>query len=409
VVNLKEIRTAGANLEGIIHKTSLDFSTTFTNMTGVQTYLKTENLQKTGSFKIRGAYNKISSLTSLEKKRGVIAASAGNHAQGVAFAAIRAGIKSTIVMPEGTPISKALATKNYGAEIILHGQVYDDAFQKAKEIQALTGAAFVHAFDDPAIIAGQGTVGLEILEQLPDVGVILVPIGGGGLASGIAIAVKESNPGIKVIGVEAAGAACYLHSKKAGKICPLPTASTIADGIAVKSPGGLTYSILQKYLDDVVTVDDEEIATTILLLLERAKLIVEGAGAVSLAALLYHQPALAASNQKVAAVLSGANIDVNFISLIIEKGLVKTGRHIRLVTIMADKPGNLQSFLSVIAQERGNIISINHERAQAHLPIDKAKVEAVVETQGAEHAQRIMQVLQDNGFSLEDTDFKPHR
>lgn len=401
MINLKEIRAARTDLEGVIHKTSLDFSTTFSKMTGTQVYLKTENLQKTGSFKIRGAYNKISSLSPEEKKRGVIAASAGNHAQGVAYAATLAGLKSTIVMPEGAPISKALATKNYGAEVVLHGQVYDDAFAKAKELQAQTGAAFVHAFDDPFIIAGQGTIGAEILEQLPDVEVIVVPIGGGGLASGVAVAVKETNPKIKVIGVEAKGAACYLHSKKAGYVCTLPTASTIADGIAVKSPGGLTFDILQKYLDDVVTVDDEEIATTILLLLERAKLITEGAGAVSLAALLYHQPALARAGQKTAAVLSGANIDVNFISLIIEKGLAKTSRHTRLVTIMPDKPGNLQSFLSVIAAERANVISINHERAQVHLPIDKARVEALVETQGPEHAARIMHVLREKGFLVE--------
>jgi len=400
VVDIKDIQIARENLEGIIHKTNLDHSTTFSRMTGTQVYIKTENLQKTGSFKIRGAYNKIASLSAGERKRGVIAASAGNHAQGVAFAATKAGIKSTIVMPEGAPISKVLATRNYGAEVILHGQVYDDAYNKAKEIQASTGATYVHAFDDPAVIAGQGTIGLEILDDSPETEAIIVPIGGGGLAAGVAVAAKAINPKIKVIGVEAAGAACYKNSKEAGKLCSLTTASTIADGIAVKCPGDLTFELLEKYLDDVVTVDDEEIASTILLLLERAKLIVEGAGAVSLAALLYHKIPLTGLG-KVAAVLSGGNIDVNFISLIIEKGMVKAGRHIRMATTIVDKPGRLQSFLAVIAQERGNIISITHDRAQAYLPVDKARVEAVVETQGREHSRRIIQALQSKGFLVE--------
>lgn len=370
-------------------------------MTGAQVFLKTENLQKTGSFKIRGAYTKITSLSPEERSNGVIAASAGNHAQGVAFAAGRAGIKSTIVMPETAPISKVLATKGYGAQVVLHGQVYDDAYQKAREIQASNGAVLVHAFDDPAIIAGQGTIGLEILEDLPDVEEIYVPIGGGGLAAGIALAVKAANPGIRVIGVEAKGAASFKASKEAGKPCTLESASTIADGIAVKSPGALTYRILEEYLDDVLTVDDEEIASSILLLLERAKLIVEGAGAVSLAALLYRNGHKSIAGKKVAAIISGGNIDVNFISLIIEKGLVKTGRHIRIASAIVDKPGKLQSFLSVIAQERGNVISINHDRSEAHLPFDKARVEAVVETQGRDHAHRILQALNNKGFAVE--------
>lgn len=401
MVDLKDILIARENLAGVTHRTNLDLSSTFSKMTGAQVYLKTENLQKTGSFKIRGAYNKIALLTPEERKKGVIAASAGNHAQGVAFAANRAGIHSTIVMPEGAPISKVLATRDYGAQVVLHGQVYDDAFHKAKEIQESQGATFVHAFDDPAIIAGQGTIGLEILEDLADVDVIFVPIGGGGLAAGVAIAAKTMNPKIKIIGVEAAGAACFKNSLDAGKLCTLASAITIADGIAVKCPGTLTFQILRQYIDAVITVDDEEIASTILLLIERAKLIVEGAGAVSLTALLYNKEQLDIAGKKVAVILSGGNIDVNFISLIIEKGLVKAGRHIRMATTILDKPGKLQDFLSVIAQERGNVLSINHDRAQAYLPVDKARVEAVVETQGREHGQRIIQALRDKGFAVE--------
>lgn len=398
-LNINKLKEAQEKLAGVIHRTSLDLSNTFSRISGASVYLKTENLQKTGSFKIRGAYNKLASLSGEERLKGVIAASAGNHAQGVAYAAHSAGINSVIVMPETAPISKVLATRGYGAQVVLHGQVYDDAYQKAREIQSSSGAVFVHAFDDPLIIAGQGTLGLEILEELPDVELIFVPIGGGGLASGIALAAKLQNPKIRVIGVEAAGAACFKASREAGKRCTLTSAGTIADGIAVKCPGEHTFQILNKYLDDVVTVDDEETASTILLLLERAKLIVEGAGAVSLAAILYQKYPVA--GKKVVAVLSGGNIDVNFISLIIEKGLVKAGRHIRLSTIISDRPGSLQSFLQVIAQERGNIINISHERAQAYLPIDQTRVEAVIETQGLEHGEKIVQALRRKGFSVE--------
>lgn len=399
MLDLQDIREAQRNLRDIIHRTNLDLSHTFSRMAGADVYLKMENLQKTGSFKIRGAYNKIINLSPEERRKGVIAASAGNHAQGVAFAAHQAGINSTIVMPETAPISKVLATRGYGAQVVLHGQVYDDSYHKAREIQVSTGAGFVHAFDDPLVIAGQGTLGLELLEELPDVDIIMVPVGGGGLASGVALAAKLQNPRIKIIGVEAAGAPCFKVSREAGERCTLTSAGTIADGIAVKCPGEYTFQIMNKYLDDVVTVDDEETASTILLLLERAKLIVEGAGAVSLAAILYNK--YPAAGKKVVAVLSGGNIDVNFISLIIEKGLVKAGRHIRMSTIISDKPGSLQYFLQVIAQERGNVITINHDRAQAYLPIDQARVEAVIETQGIEHGEKIIAALKRRGFQVE--------
>lgn len=399
LLTLNDLLKAQENLQGITHITNLDYSTTFSRIAGADVYLKTENLQKTGSFKIRGAYNKIAQLSEEEKARGVIAASAGNHAQGVAFASRRAGIQSSIVMPEGTPLSKVAATKGYGAHVVLHGQVYDDAYQKAREIQENTGATFIHAFDDLQVIAGQGTIGLEILAELPETEIMFVPIGGGGLASGVAAAAKLTNPSVKIIGVEAEGAACFKASREQGKKCNLTSAHTIADGIAVKCPGELTYQLLEQYLDDVVTVTDEEIASTILLLLERAKLMVEGAGAAALAAILYHKYPVV--DKKTVAVISGGNIDVNMISLIIEKGLVKTGRRIGISTTMMDKPGNLQDFLQSIAKERGNIISIEHDRAQAYLPVDKARVKTVLEIQGKEHLEKIINSLESKGFKVE--------
>ncbi len=398
-MDIRDIKRARENLKGVIHKTGLDLSTTFSGMAGAQVYLKSENLQKTGSFKIRGAYNKMVGLDTNSRSKGVIAASAGNHAQGVAFAAHSAGINSLIVMPETAPFSKVAATRGYGAQVLLHGRVYDEACEKAQEIQQSSGAVFIHAFDDLEVIAGQGTIGLEIMEELPDVDLIFVPVGGGGLASGVALAAKSINPQAKVIGVEAKGAACLKASREKGSLCPLTSIHTIADGIAVKCPGELTYNLLNKYMDDVVVVDDEEIASTILLLLERAKMIVEGAGAVSLAAVLYNKYPV--SGKKIAVIISGGNIDVNFISLIIEKGLVKAGRHIRLVTSLPDIPGSLQAFLEIVARERGNVISINHDRTQLQLPIDRACIEAVVETQGREHGERIIKVLKDSGFNVE--------
>lgn len=398
MVEIQQIWQARENLAGVIHQTNLDLSFTFSELSGNKVYLKTENLQKTGSFKIRGAYNKIASLGSQEKGKGVIAASAGNHAQGVAFGATKAGIPSTIVMPEGAPLSKVIATQGYGANVILHGGVYDDAYNKALELQKETGAVFVHAFDDPEVIAGQGTIGLEILDELPDVDAIFVPIGGGGLISGIAVAVKSLKPSVKIIGVEAEGAACVLASRQTGQRETLTSALTIADGIAVKCPGALTYDLIQKYVDDVVTVSDEEIASTILLLLERAKLVAEGSGAAALAALVYRKNLL--KNQKAAVLISGGNIDVNFMSRIIEKGLVKTGRNVKLATAMLDKPGNLQHFLSIIAENKANVISIFHDRLDPNLPLNTAQVQVVLETQSTEHIEQLTANFKKQGYDV---------
>ena len=397
-VTLQQIQQAHAAMRGIVHKTSLDRSSTFSAMTGCDLYLKLENLQKTGSFKIRGAYNKIQSLSDEEKKRGVIAASAGNHAQGVAYAATSAGIKSTIVMPEVAPLAKTMATRGYGAEVVLHGAVYDEAFNKAQAIQQETGQTFIHAFNDYDVIAGQGTVGLEILEDLEDVSAIVVPIGGGGLIAGIAIAVKELAPHVKIYGVQAQGAPAVYMSKRMNALKTTPDAVTFADGIAVKIPGDLTFSIIDKYVDDVFVIDDEATASTILMLLERAKLMVEGAGAVSLAAVLNGR---IPSQGKVVSVISGGNIDVNFISRIIERGLVKAGRRIKITTLIADRPGALQRLLSIVAQQRANVIHIYHDRVERNVPLSQAIVEISLETRDWLHTEEILANLRQAGYTVE--------
>lgn len=381
-VQLKDIWQAKERLAGLVHKTAVSRSTSLDKMTGGEIFLKLENMQKTGSFKVRGASNRILTLSPEEGAKGVIAASAGNHAQGVALAATRAGIPSTIVMPEGAPISKIMATRGYGANVVLAGHNYDEAWKKAVEIQKATGALFLHAYDDPFVIAGQGTVGLEIMEQLPDVDVILVPVGGGGLASGVALAVKALKPSVQVIGVEAAN-----------------RSNTIADGIAVKHPGKLTGSILDACLDGMVQVDDEEIAGTILLLLERVKIITEGAGAASVAAALYKK--IPTAGRKIACIVSGGNVDVNFIAQIIQRGMLKSGRYKEITALMADRPGSLRRFLEIIAIEKGNVVTVNHNRNRADVPLNMCSVTVLIETQGIEHGEAIIAALLKQGIPVE--------
>lgn len=397
-VTLADVQEAYESMKGVVHHTPLDRSITFSEMAGTQVYLKLENLQKTGSFKIRGAYNKIRLLTDNEKAKGVIAASAGNHAQGVAFAAARAKTKATIVMPEMAPLAKVMATRGYGAEVVLSGSVYDDAYQKAKEIQETSGQTFIHAFNDMGVIAGQGTVGLEILKDLDDVSTIVVPVGGGGLIAGIAAAVKEKAPHVKVYGVQAQGAPAMYMSKKEHTIRTTPDAVTMADGIAVKIPGDLTFAIIDKYVDDIVVVDDELIAGTILMLLERAKLMVEGAGAISLAAVLNNKLPLSG---KVVSVISGGNIDVNFIARIIERGLVKAGRRVKISALIMDRPGVLQHLLTVVARQRANVINVYHDRVERNVPIGQAVVEISLETRDALHTEQILSSLRQEGFNAE--------
>lgn len=396
-ITLADVQQAQRAMYDVIHHTPLDKSTTFSNMAGYDVYLKLENLQKTGSFKIRGAYNKIHSLSEAEKAKGVIAASAGNHAQGVAYAARMANIKATIVMPETAPLAKTMATRGYGAEVILNGMVYDDAFKRAKEIEEENGQIFIHAFNDEQVIAGQGTIGLEILEELSDVSAIVVPVGGGGLIAGIALVVKELAPHVKIYGVQAQGAPAMYMSKKSHSRTTTPDAVTIADGIAVKVPGDITFSIIDKYVDDIVVVDDEAIASTILMMLERAKLMVEGAGAVGLAAILHHK--IPASG-KVVNIVSGGNVDVNFISRIIERGLVKAGRRIKISTFINDRPGILQQLLTVIAETRANVINVSHNRVEQNVPIGQAVVEVSLETSDVLHTEYILKRLKECGYEI---------
>jgi threonine dehydratase len=386
-------------LRGHVGETPMLHSRTFSAMTGADVYLKAENLQRSGSFKLRGATYKIAQLSEEERQHGVIAASAGNHAQGVAIAAHSLGIPCTIVMPEGAPLAKLTATQGYGATVVLHGKTYDDAYIHAREIQDETGAIFIHAFDDPAVIAGQGTLGLEILTEMPDANVIIVPIGGGGLISGVAIAAKSLCPDVQIIGVQAAGANATQRSIEAGKIVTLPALNTIADGISTKRPGDVTFSIIQRYVDQVVSVNDEETASAILLLLERGKLLVEGAGAVGIAALL--KPGLLdVAGKKVVVLLSGGNIDMNLIGRFIEYGLSAQGRTLILNTLLVDRPGELLRLLEIIAEMGVNVREVHHRRAVPQMPIQQVEVTMTLETRNRPHAERVLATLHDHGYRV---------
>lgn len=381
-----------------VYRTPLLPSRTISSMTGATVYLKAENLQRAGSYKVRGATYKLSRLTEDERARGVIAASAGNHAQGVAIAARTLGIACTILMPATAPLAKITATESYGATVILAGATYNDAYERARQIQAETGAIYIHAFDDPDVIAGQGTVGLEILADLPDVEAIVAPIGGGGLISGIATAVKALKPDVRIIGVEAAGAAAMRASLDAGHLVTLDTLSTVADGIAVKSPGAYTLAIARKLVDDVVTVEDEDIIRTVLLLMERCKLVVEGAGAAGAAAML--SGAISLPGARTAIVLSGGNIDMNLVGRFIAHGLAIQGRYLALRTMVVDRPGELLRLLAVIAEQKVNVLDVAHHRAAPHAPIQHVEVSLTLETRNREHCDQLIQSLRDQGFPV---------
>ncbi len=361
-------------------------------------YLKTENLQVTGSFKVRGAYFKISQLTEEEKARGVVACSAGNHAQGVALAAQKNGIKAVICLPDGAPISKVEATKSYGAEICLVPGVYDDAYNEALRQRDEHGYTFVHPFDDENVIAGQGTIGLELLEQLPDLDAVVVPVGGGGLISGVAFALKTLNPNIKVYGVQASGAPSMVNSLKDGKIECLDSVSTIADGIKVKEPGVNTFEYCKKYVDDIVTVTDDEVSSAILALIEQHKLIAEGAGAVSVAAVMFGK--VPVTGKKVVCLVSGGNIDVTILSRVIKRGLLKSGRSDTLAIQLEDKPGQLVGVSQIIAGLGGNVVSIHHERASEDSDITDCILRIVLETRDFDHIKEIRTALTDAGFRI---------
>lgn len=361
-------------------------------------YLKTENLQVTGSFKVRGAYYKISQLSDEEKAHGVIACSAGNHAQGVALAAAHSGIPSLICIPDGAPISKVEATKSYGAQVELVKGVYDDAYNRAVELQKERNLTFIHPFNDPDVIAGQGTIGLELLKQLPDMDAVIVPVGGGGLISGVAFAIKSLNPKCKVYGVQAAGAASMKASLEQNGPHSLAGVSTFADGIAVKCPGDLTYELCSKYVDDVVTVSDDETATAILALIEQQKLITEGAGAVAVAAAMFNK--VDVKGKKVACILSGGNIDVTILSKVINRGLMKAGRSTELIIEMIDKPGQLKEVSALIADLGANVVSVHHDRGGEDTDINGCYLRIAMETRNWAHVEQIEKAISDAGYHI---------
>lgn len=365
---------------------------------GCDLFLKPENLQKTGSFKLRGSGYKIATLSEEEKKRGVIACSAGNHAQGVALAASKQGIPSLICLPNGAPISKVEATKSYGAQVCLVNGCYDDAYQKALQLRDEMGYTFVHPFDDEAVIAGQGTIGLEITNDMDDVDAVIVPIGGGGLIAGIAYAIKSIRPSIKVYGVQAAGAASMYNSVKAGQIQCLDTVSTIADGIAVKQPGVNTFDLINKYVDDIALVTEDEIASAILTLIEKQKMIAEGAGAVSVAAAMFDKFPI--QGKKVVSVVSGGNIDVTSLNRVIKRGLMKSGRSTSLLIELIDKPGQLKDVSRIIADCGGNVTSVHHERAGDTESVNGCYLRIAMETRNYEHVEEITAALKKEGFKI---------
>jgi len=396
MLTLDNVYRAGYVLKDVVRKTDVIYAPKLAH--GTELYLKTENLQITGSFKVRGSYYKMSKLTEEEKARGVIACSAGNHAQGVALSAMRNGIKAVICLPDGAPISKVEATKSYGAEVCLVEGVYDDAYRHALKLRDERGYTFIHPFDDEDVIAGQGTIALELTEQLPDMDAVLVPVGGGGLISGIAYTLKTLNPKVKVYGVQAAGAPSMAQSVRDGHIEELASVSTIADGIAVKKPGTLTYDICSRYVDGIVTVTDDEISAAILALMEQHKLVTEGAGAVSVAAAMFGKLDLA--GKKVVCLLSGGNIDVTILSRVIQRGLLMSGRTCQLTIALTDKPGQLLAVSRVIASLGGNVIEVHHEHGVGGTDVNGCFLRISLETRNFDHIREIREALAAKGLRV---------
>lgn len=397
MLTLDRVYKAKRVLSEIVRETDMILAKNLCPNTSV--YLKTENLQVTGSFKIRGSYFKISQLSDEEKKKGVIACSAGNHAQGVALAATKNKIKSLICLPDGAPISKVEATKRYGAEVCMVKGVYDDAYNKALALKEEKGYTFIHPFDDPDVIAGQGTIGLEILDQLPDADAVVVPIGGGGLISGVAYAIKQINPNCKVYGVQASGAPSMERAISDGKIETLEKVQTIADGIAVKTPGDITFDLVNKYVDGIYTVSDDEIALAILTLMEQEKLVAEGAGAVPVAAVMNGKiPDI--DGKKVCCLVSGGNIDVTILSRVIERGLKMGGRTANITIALSDKPGQLMGVSQIIAQLGANVVSVNYDSTDLDMNITDCYLKIGVETRDYAHIAQVKKALKDAGFEV---------
>jgi threonine dehydratase len=398
-VTLSSIQAARARISEAIYVSPCQLSHSLSELTGLPLHLKLENLQLTGSFKERGALNKLLTLSETERKRGVIAASAGNHAQGVAYHAAALGIRAQIVMPLATPQIKVAATRGYGAEVVLYGANYDEACEEALRRRAEEGRTFIHPFDDPEVISGQGTIGLELLEQVPEIEAVVVPIGGGGLIGGIGCALKETNPRIRVIGVESECLPSMLRAREAGAPVTIAAEATIADGIAVRRAGDLTLPLVSRYVDEIVTVDDEEIASAILLLLEQEKTLAEGAGAAALAAVVQSKTNL--RHRRTVVLVCGGNIDVTLLAKIIERGLVKDGRLLRIRVHLQDRPGALLALAEILARERANIVETIHNRSYYGVSLGETVIDVTIETRGATHITVISHALREGGFPFE--------
>lgn len=394
---LDDVKNANKVLENIVNHTKLIYSMDFSNEYNNEVYIKPENLQKTGSFKIRGAYNKVNSLTKKQKEKGLIASSAGNHAQGVAYAARELGIKATIVMPKSTPLVKVQSTKKFGANVVLIGDCYDEAFAEAKRLEKEEGYTFIHPFNDPGVIAGQGTVALEILEELPSADIILVPIGGGGLISGVAVAAKSINPNIRVIGVEAIGAMAMKESVDKECLVELSEIDTIADGSAVKCPGDKTFEIVKDYVDDIITVNDFELSEMVYTLMDKHKMVAEATGVLSLAALRK----LDVTGKKVVSIISGGNIDVVTISELLNRGLLFKGRMFCFSVKLKDKPGELVRVASILSDCNANVIKLEHNQFKAIDRLKQVMLEITVETNGHNHINEIIAALNKNGYNID--------
>ncbi|MFC7129200.1 threonine ammonia-lyase [Haloferax chudinovii] len=400
MLTLADVRAARERVEAVARRTPLEYSHTFSEMTGAEVHLKLENTQRTGSFKIRGATNRITTLSDEEKDAGVVTASAGNHAQGVALAASRAGVNSKIVMPEYAPISKVKATERYGGDVVLYGNDYDEAQAKAHEIEESEGRTYVHAFDDEYVMAGQGTIGLEIAADCPDLDTVVVPIGGGGLISGISTAIKEQFPDARVIGVQAEQASSAADSLNKGSIQTIDEVDTIADGIAVRRIGDKPFEVIRERVDEVVTVSDEEIAVALTYLLERSKTLVEGAGAVALAALLFEKFDYE-EGEVVVPALCGGNIDMNTLTTVVMRGLVETGRYLKIRTELKDRPGSLEQLIGIIAAEKANIYAVRHDRTSRKIALNATEVEIDLEMRGPDHVDSLLGELRGAGYDVE--------
>jgi threonine dehydratase len=400
MIDLADVLEAEGRVRETARHTPLEYSNTFSDMTGAEVHLKMENLQRTGSFKIRGATNRIATLSGDEREAGVVTASAGNHAQGVALAASRAGVDATVVMPEDAPISKVKATRAYGARVVLHGRDYDEAEARAHEIEREEDRTYVHAFDDPDVMAGQGTIGLELLQDCATVETVVVPIGGGGLISGVATAIAGKRPDVRVVGVQAEGASSVLPSLQKGSVVTLDSAETIADGIATRHVGELPFEVIRERVDEVVTVSDDEVAVAVTKLLERSKTLVEPAGAVSLAAVL--AGAFDYDDEEVVVpALCGGNVDLNALTTILVRGLAETGRYLKLRTTLEDRPGALQELIAAVAAHRANIYAVRHDRTSRDVAMSDAEVELDLETRGPDHVAELLADLEERGYEVE--------